>query len=106
MSKQDTTAGVADLPPIEANLGKVLVLIHRILPRLDEVARAADVQTALKQASACLEAARLGHEEAMAVGRSVAATQRVATGVAPEVAAVIAAAVSVLFDRPYRLVSV
>jgi hypothetical protein len=106
MTKQDTTAGVADMAPIEANLGKVLVLIHRILPRLDEIARAPDVQIALKQATTCLEAARLRHEQAMGTGRTVAGAQRVATGVAPEIAAVIAAVVSVLFDRPYRLVSV
>src|SRR5215831_14700693 len=94
-----------DLTALEANLGKVLVLIQRILPRLDDSARADEVQTALRQASACLESARRAHE-LQSSGLTPSASHRVSTGVAPEIAAVIAAAISVLFDRPYRLVSV
>lgn len=101
-----STAGMADdLTPLEANLGKALVLIQRILPRLDDPARAYEVQSALRQATACLESARHIHELGLAP-KSAAAPHRVATGVAPEIAAVIAAAVAVVFDKPYRLVSV
>ena len=110
MTKQETiassTRAVADeLTPLESNLGKALVLIQRILPRLDDPARAAEVQTALRQAGACLESARQLHELGLAP-KVAARPDRVATGVAPEIAAVIAAAVAVFLDKPYRLVSV
>lgn len=91
----------------ELQLGKVLTLIHRILPRLEEADRAAEVQAGLRKAANYLESARVAHEHACASRKGVGApVQRVATGVEPEIAAVIAAAVAVLFDRPYRLVSV
>jgi hypothetical protein len=110
MSKQETTADnvsslKGDLTALEENLGKVLVLIQRILPRLDEPGRASEVQAALRQAGTYLESVRRTHELQNSP-QSSATTQRVTTGVAPEIAAVIAAAVAVLFDRPYRLVSV
>jgi hypothetical protein len=100
------TGGITDdVTPLEANLGKALVLIQRILPRLDDPARGSEVQKALRQASACLESALQLHEIALAPkGGNV--QHKVATGVAPEIAAVIAAAVAALFDKPYRLVSV
>ena len=44
--------------------------------------------------------------ESQPAGTSPAGPQRVATAVEPEIAAVIAAAVSVVLNRPYRLVSV
>lgn len=93
-----------DLTPTEANLGKVLALIHRVWPRLDEPARQAEVQSALGKAVSLLEAARAAH----AGGATVIplGAQSVATAVGPEMAAVIAAAVSVVLDRPFRLVSV
>ena len=47
-----------DLTPVEANLGKVLALIHKVLPRLDDSARRTDVQSALSQAIKQLEVAR------------------------------------------------
>ena len=94
-----------DLSPAESNLGKVLALIHRVLPRLDDPARKAEVQTALCNAAALLEAARAAHSGGVASLPPIGA-QQVATAVAPEIAAVIAAAVSVVLDRPYRLVSV
>jgi hypothetical protein len=96
----------SDLSPAETNLAAALVLIQRVLPRLDEPARAADVQTALRRAGACLEAARRAHEQDLAPRRPASGPQRVATSLAPEIAAVIAAAVAVSFDRPHRLVSV
>lgn len=94
-----------DLSPAESNLGKVLALIHRVLPRLDDPARKAEVQSALSKAASFLEAARTAHSGGVASLPPIG-SQQVATAVPPEIAAVIAAAVSVVLDRPYRLVSV
>lgn len=94
-----------DLSPVESNLGKVLALIHRVLPRLDDPARKAEVQSALSKAASLIEAARAAHSGGIASLPPIG-SQQVATAVAPEIAAVIAAAVSVVLDRPYRLVSV
>jgi hypothetical protein len=94
-----------DLSPVESNLGKVLALIHRVLPRLDDPARKAEVQSALSKAASYIEAARVAHSGGVASLPPIG-SQQVATAVAPEIAAVIAAAVSVVLDRPYRLVSV
>ncbi len=94
-----------DLSPVESNLGKVLALIHRVLPRLDDPARKAEVQSALSKAASLIEAARAAHSGGIASLPPIG-SQPVATAVAPEIAAVIAAAVSVVLDRPYRLVSV
>lgn len=93
-----------NLEELERNLGAALAMIHRALPRLDEPARSAEVQSSLSRAAALIESVRAAH----AGGRAaVAADPRaVATTVEPEIAAVIAAAVSVLFSAPYRLVSV
>ena len=93
-----------DLTSTETNLGKVLVLIHRVLPRLDDPARQAEVQSALRKAVSLLEAARTAHAGGAAA--IPLGAQQVATAVPPQIAAVIAAAVSVVLDRPYRLVSV
>jgi hypothetical protein len=108
MSKQETTAPDApdNLTVAETHLGKVLAAIHRALARLDDPARAGDVQSSLRSAIAALETARLAHERDMTGRRAISPAQRVTTGVSPEIAAVIAAAVSVLFDRPFRMVSV
>ena len=95
-----------DLRPSEANLAQALLLIQRVLARLDEPGRAAEVQSALRRAGACLEAARRAHEQDFAPRPAPTAPQRVTTGVKAEIAAVIAAAVAVALDRPYRLVSV
>src|SRR5260370_34989901 len=79
--------------------------MHRILRRWGTPARASAGEPAVGQASACLESARQIHQRGLAP-QGTAPPHRVATGVAPEIAAVIAAAVAVLFDKPYRLVSV
>ncbi len=102
----EPTTNESGLSPTESNLAQALVLIQRVLPRLDEPARATEVQTALRRALACVEAARRAHEEGYAPRRSTAGPHKVATSLAPEIAAVIAAAVAVTFDRPHRLVSV
>jgi len=94
-----------DVTPAEASLGKALALIHRVLPRLDDPVRKIDVQAALTRAIAYLDAARLAHSGGAATALPLGA-QAVTTVVAPHIAAVIAAAVSVIIDQPYRLVSV
>ena len=104
--KPSASEALAELGPVEANLAQALVLIQRILPRLDESARNAEVQSALRRAGACVEAARRAHEQGFAPRSIPAGPQRVATNLAPEIAAVIAAAIAVTFDRPHRLVSV
>lgn len=98
MSQQESTPGLTGdaLSSAESHLGHALALIHRILPRLDEAAKATEVQAALRRAVTLLESARSAHADSPA-GRSI---------VAPDIAAAIAAAVAVLFDRPHRVVSV
>jgi len=105
MSKEQS--GADGLTATESSLGQVLAVIYRVLPRLDEPGRASEVQASLRKAASLLEAARAAHEQSGGP-RAAAATgeQRVSTRVAPEIAAVIAAAVSVVLDRPYRLVTV
>jgi hypothetical protein len=105
MSKDQSSNDL--LSSAEMNLGQVLAMIHRVLPRLDEPGRGADVQAALRKAATLIEAARSAHEQGLAPATAGAGgNQKVATRVAPEIAAVIAAAVSVVLDRPYRLVAV
>ena len=94
----------ADLSAAESQLGRALAFIHRALNRLDDSARAGEVQTALSHAITALEAARAAHGGSRAP--APVGTQSVATAVAPEIAAVIAAAVAVIIDRPHRLVAV
>jgi hypothetical protein len=85
----------------EAKLGAALVLLQRALPRLDEPGRAAQVQSDLRQAGACIEAARLAHEKDLAK-RGLAQSAAVDS----ETAAIIAAAIAALLAGPHRLVSV
>lgn len=111
MSKQENSPAAGsepdELPVAESHLGHVLALIHRVLPRLDEPNRAGEVQAALRQAASLLEAAREAHAQTQAAGPGASLTvEAVSPHVEPEIAAVIAAAVAVLFDRPCRLVSV
>ena len=101
----DSTNPSDDLTPAEASLGKALALIHRALGRLDDPARKADVQSALGKAVSLLEAARAAHSGGVVAPVPLGA-QKVATAVSPRIAAVIAAAVSVVLDQPHRLVSV
>ncbi len=109
MSQQQITSPPAEtvdgLSAAEVRLGQVLALIHRILPKLDEPSRSSEVQASLQAAVTLLQGARTAHAQQMAPS-SASSPQRVATGVEPEIAAVIAAAVAVLFNQPYRLVSV
>jgi hypothetical protein len=107
MSKQELASGSDGLSAMETRLGQVLALIHRILPRLDEPGRSSEIQSALRTATDLLESARQAHAGGTsAPARPAGGPHAVATAVEPEIAAVIAAAVAVLFNRPYRLVSV
>ena len=107
MKPQESPAAAAlvgeDFSATESHLAKVLVLIQRILPRLDDPGRAAEIQSTLRQAAASLESARFSHEQAFA--------PRKVTAVAPgslesETVAIISAAIAAILERPYRLVSV
>jgi hypothetical protein len=102
MSSQPTPASAApppeELPAGEAQLGRTLALIHRVLPRLDDLDRADAVQEALRQASSQLEAARAAHERWLIARRPAA--------VDSETLALIAAAVSVVLGRAHRVLEV
>jgi hypothetical protein len=97
-----------ELTPAEANIGKALVLIHRLLPQISDPARKAQALKALGKAISLLETARqsLPGEPALSAPSAALGAHNVATTVAPEIAAVIAAAVSVVIELPCRLVSV
>lgn len=106
MSTSTTNPGTLtqgdDVSATEASLGKALVLIQKILPDLDEPARAYDVQSALRRAAAFLESARHAHADRM----GVAVASHAHTAVEAEIVAVIAAAMAITLGRPYKLVSV
>jgi hypothetical protein len=91
------------LAEAESNLGQALALIHRVLPRLDEAARSAEVQAALQKAAGCVETARQLHQRTLSLGRTGVVH---AGALESELVAVISAAVAAVLDRPYRLVSV
>ncbi len=90
------------LTPGESNLGKALALIHRVLPLLRQPERAGDVQKALRNTAALIEAARQAHAGEPALAPASARAEPVEA----ERVAVIAAAIAVMLDRPHRLVSV
>lgn len=101
----DSLPNGPDLSPAETYLGKALVLLHKVTSRLDDPSRHADVQSALRLAASFVNAALAAHAEpAPAVARL--GVQKVSTSVDPVIAAVIAAAISVYLDQPFRLVSV
>ena len=87
------------LTPTETNLANALALIQKALPRLEDPARKAEVQSTLSRAMALIDSARAAHS-------GVAASHNIATSVPAEIAAVIAAAVAVVLDRPHLVVSV
>jgi len=90
--------GAEDLSATETHLANALVLIQRVLPRLDEPGRAAEVQAALRKAAARLELARETHRQAMAAHKSGT--------VENVIVAIISAAIAAVLDRPHRLLSV
>jgi hypothetical protein len=92
MSKPETLSA----PASEVNLGLVLAAIHRVLPRLDEPSRAAEVQATLERASAWLEAARLAHEEESSGAGDLSG----------EIVAAISAAIAVTLGRPYTVLDI
>jgi hypothetical protein len=94
----------ADPSTAEMHIGHALAIIHRIIPRLDDPARVAEVQAGLQNAIAALKNACTVHGGGAAAGGSTLPTA--AGAVAPEIAAVIAAAVAVVLDRPHRVLTV
>ncbi len=101
MSTPDTTPAVLppdDPPAAELHLGRALALIHRALPRLEELDRADAVQATLRQAVAQLESACAAHGKSMEALRPAAAEG--------EMMAIIAAAVAVVLGRPHRVLDV
>jgi hypothetical protein len=98
------TLSAADLSTVEQHVGHALAIIHRVLPRLDDPARASEVQAGFEKAITALKnaCAVYGSPEAA----SAVATTTAGAVVAPEIAAVIAAAVSVVLGQPYRLLDV
>jgi hypothetical protein len=80
----------------EAQLGAALALIHRALGKIDEPARALEVQALLGRAIASLESVRA--RSLVLAGASSA--------MGPELAAVISAAVAIMFDQPHKVLSV
>jgi hypothetical protein len=108
MSTENPSEGARDgdlLAEAEAQLGQALALIHRVLPRLDEPARGADVQAALQRAGRCVDLARQTHQRTLSSGQ-LSSVSGVHTALDSELVAVISAAVAAVLDRPYRLVSV
>lgn len=95
---QVTPVPAGELSASETALGRALAMIHRVLPRLDEVERAADVQTALRAAAEQVEAARVAHAKWTESVRPVAPEA--------EIMAIIAAAVAVTLGRPHRVLDV
>lgn len=86
----------------ELNLGKVMALLQRVIPRLDESGRADEVQKALEMAGAFLESARKAH--AQSTGQPL--VNLVHGTVSPEIVAAIAAAISTVLASPYKLLNV
>ena len=107
MSQPETKPPAASPPPdevsvAESGVGRALVLIHRLASLLDQPDRAMEAQSLLHRAAAFLESARQAHARDM--GLAVGAYAQ--TSVDSETVAVIAAAITTLLGRPYKLVSV
>ena len=110
MSKEENIPKPADSSPddwsdVDKGLGQALVLLNRLLPRLDDTTRASEVQTGFRSAVACLEAARQAHQrviDSRQVLMNIAAQARVES----EIVAIIAAAVAAVLDSPYRILSI
>jgi site-specific recombinase len=90
------------LSAAELNLGKVLALVHHVLPHIDEADHAMRVQRSLKQALECLENALDAH----ALETGVVVSSDASASADSETVAVIAAALVIFLGRPYKLVSV
>jgi len=88
----------------EMQLGHALAIIHRILPRLDDAARASEVQTGFQNAIAALKNACTAHGSLFPAGAP--SPRPAGEAVAADIAAVIAAAVAVVLERPFRVVAV
>lgn len=91
---------------VDASLGQLLVLLQRLVPRLDDPDRAPEIQQGLTTAGACLEAARKAYDKFIAQARTTVLSASGQPKVESEVVAVIAAAISAILGQPYKLLSV
>lgn len=109
MSKEEINkaadAAPDDWADVDSSLGQSLVLLNRLLSRLDDIDRASEVQAGFRRAAACLEFARQAHQrvvDSRQVVMNIAAQARVES----ETVAVIAAAIAAVLDCPYKILSV
>jgi hypothetical protein len=93
-----------DSSTAEMQVGHALAIIHRILPRLDDAARASEVQTGFQNAIAALKNACTAHGSLFPA--SAQSPRPAGAAVAADIAAVIAAAVAVVLDSPFRVVAI
>lgn len=110
MSQQETTKPVRGpkeaMAEVDTNLGQLLVVLQRLLPRLDDPERAEDVHSGLSTAAGCLESARKAYEKFLAQARTTVLSASGQPKVESEIVAVIAAAISAMLGQPYKLLSV
>jgi hypothetical protein len=93
-----------DSSSAEMQVGHALAIIHRILPRLDDAARASEVQTGFQNAIVALKNACTAHGNLFTA--SAQPPRPAGEAVAADIAAVIAAAVAVVLDSPFRVVAI
>lgn len=89
---------------MDATLGEALLLLHRLLPRLDDSGQGDQVQAGLRQILASVEAARAAHQRLLESRKPIVVGGH--ARVEAEIVAVIAAAVAAVVGQPYRLVAV
>lgn len=98
-TEKATPASAAEvLSEAEVHLGRALAMIHRVLPRLEDLDRGDAVLTTLEHVATEVSSARAAHQRLLAARRPA--------GVDAEVLALIAAAVSVVLGRPHRVLDV
>lgn len=110
MSKEDIQSAAADSSfdewaEADSHLGYALVLLNRLIPRLEDLANAAEVQATFRRVQESLEAARQAHQR-VADSRQLLMNIAAPANVEAETVAVIAAAIAAVLDQPYRLLSV
>lgn len=102
MANPQTSEMTDGLTASESSLGKALALIHRVLALLQQPDRDLEVQKALRDSAAQIEAARVAHASERGLKPAPVGDALVDA----EIVAVVAAAVAVILDRPHRIVSV
>jgi hypothetical protein len=110
MSKEENIPKPADSSmdewsEVDQGLGQAMVLLNRMVSRLDDIDRAGEVQASFRSATACLEAARQAHQRVVN-SRQVMMNIAAQAQVESEIVAIIAGAVAAVLDCPYRILSV